>query len=353
VHPLPLAPQLMTRPYRGGARLAGFRHAHDVVADHCGEDWLASTTTVFGETSLGLTVLPDGRRLRDAVDADPIAFLGPEHTEVFGSSTGLLVKLIDPQQRLSVHVHPTRDFSRRLLGLPYGKTEAWYVLDVPPTDAAVHIGFVDDVDPERLRADVEGERGAQLLDRLHRVPVSPGDAIFVPAGTPHAIGEGVLLAEVQEPSDLLVRLEWLGYSVGSMPSDMGLGMGTALTAVDCSGWDDHRLRTNIKRHSPDDASALPTPADPFFRLSVRDGSTIDPPENAGFAVVVVLRGEGQISGDDFGVPIRSGDAYLVPFGAGNWTIAGTARVLVARPPDPGVARAADPELSQYLNQSPH
>ncbi|HEY4153653.1 MAG TPA: carbohydrate kinase, partial [Pseudolysinimonas sp.] len=111
-----LAPLLLTanqpadRFYRGGPRIAAFRGERGGAAsgDRVPEDWVASVTTQAGEASIGLTTLPatsagPGRSLRSAIAADPLGWLGPAHVETFGTDPLLLVKLLDPGQRLPVH----------------------------------------------------------------------------------------------------------------------------------------------------------------------------------------------------------------------------------------------------------
>ena len=349
VRPLVLAPNLMDRPYRGGSALAAFRGLAQAPGERCPEDWIASTTTVFGDDQRGLTALPDGTSLRAAVERDPAAYLSPEHRAVFGSSTGLLLKLIDAQQRLSVHIHPSRAFARRELGATYGKNEAWYVVATDGPDAVVHFGFTEPVDERELLEVVDAGQGGSLLDRMHAIPVVPGDAVFVPAGTPHAIGAGILLIEAQEPSDLLVRLEWSGYAVGSMPSDLGLGFDRALGAVDRTGWDADRLAG--VRHRGSSGSVLPAAADGFFRLdqmSVRDRVELD----ADFSVLVVLDGSGELRADGSTTPSRTalsrGQAVLVPYGTGPVEVVGELDLVRARPADPRRVAELDPDLTALL-----
>ena len=348
--PISLEPNLQPRPYRGGSRLAAFRGLGGAPGDRFPEDWVGSVTTVFGHDDVGLSRLPDGRTLREAVASDPAAYLGPDHVAVLGTSTGLLVKVIDAQQRLAVHAHPDRPFARRQLRTPYGKTEAWYILQTAGPESAVFFGFVEDVDEDRLLATVESGQGATLLDLMHRIPVEPGDVIFVPAGTPHAIGEGILLVEAQEPSDLLVRLEWSGYATGSMPSDMGLGFPTALRAVDRTGWDAHRLaavRSSIPRSREGLVSRLPPTASEFFRLeagTVHGTLTLAP----GFCIVITIGGAGEISAGGKDMPISVGAAVLLPWAAGDVEIRGDLDIVVCRPPDPVDVRRLDPGLEEWL-----
>lgn len=348
--PLLLSPNLIERPYRGGSRLAAFRRVSIGDRDRVPEDWVGSTTSVFGRGGVGLSRLADGTSLRDAIRRDPDAYFGRGHTGVMGSDPGLLVKLIDAQQRLSVHLHPNRRFARQHLGLTYGKTEAWYILEAPP-GAAVHFGFRNPIGAEELLTIVEGGEGGLLLDRLNRLGVGPGDVVFVPAGTPHAIGEGVFLVEVQEPSDLLVRLEWSGYTVGAMPNDLGLGFPVALAAVDRSAWDDARLDTVVRHRAADQRASgddlLPPDAAPFFRLGhVRgDGMPLD----AEFSILIVVDGAGELAtadGDTY--QLEKGDCWLVPWAAGQLSITGAVEVIRCRPAEPSTAALADPDLSARL-----
>ena len=112
-----------------------------------------------------------------------------------------------------------------------------------------------------------------------------GDAIFVPAGTPHAIGEGILMVEVQEPTDLSVLLEWDGFELTEDDGHLGLGWDTALEALDRSAWDEARV--DALRGPGAGRSLLPPAADPWFRAErVRGGDELD----AGFSILVGLAG---------------------------------------------------------------
>lgn len=348
--PLLLSPNLIERPYRGGSRLAAFRRASPADRERVPEDWVGSTTSVFGGGDLGLSVLADGTTLRDAIRRDAEAFLGPDHVSVMGTDPGLLVKLIDAQQRLSVHLHPDRRFARQHLGVTYGKTEAWYILDAT-RGAAVHLGFRNPIGADELLRIVEDGQGSALLEQMNRLEVTPGDLVFVPAGTVHAIGEGIFLVEVQEPSDLLVRLEWSGYAVGAMANDLGLGFPVALTAVDRSAWGDTRLETVVRRRSDDQSSSgedlLPADAAPFFRLGrVRgDGPRLE----AGFSVLIVVKGSGELqSAAGTAYQLEKGDCWLIPWAAGPVSIVGAVEAIRCRPAEPLAAAAADPNLSARL-----
>ena len=124
--------------YRGGNRIGALRHGPGGPMRP--EEWIGSITTRFGEAEQGLSHLADGTLLRDAIKADPDGWLGPDHVKNFGLSTEILVKLLDPDQRLPVHYHPNKAFAKTHLGLDHGKTEAWIILEAP-AGSGVGLGF--------------------------------------------------------------------------------------------------------------------------------------------------------------------------------------------------------------------
>ncbi len=115
--------------------------------------------------------------------------------------SALLLKLLFTSEPLSIQVHPDDAFARSL-GLPNGKTEAWYILSASP-GARVAVGLKQRVSPEELRASI---RNGSIADLVQWRPVTKGDVVFVPAGTIHAIGAGIVLAEIQQHSDATFRL---------------------------------------------------------------------------------------------------------------------------------------------------
>ena len=166
-------------------------------------------------------MLPDGQLLVDVIASAPDWWLGPQHVARFGPNPAILVKLLDAGQRLPLHAHPDRSFAAEHLGSPYGKTEAWVIVSAEP-DAVVHLGFSRDVSPSELADWVAGQKVTDMLSATNRIPVRAGDAVLCPAGVPHAIGAGILLIEVQEPTDFSVLLEWEGFAIdGPTPGTSG------------------------------------------------------------------------------------------------------------------------------------
>jgi mannose-6-phosphate isomerase len=310
VKPLPLPPNVLRHFYKGGERIARLRGL-TLESDHMPEEWIGAVNTAFGHEERGLSRLEDGTLVRDAIAADPEAFLGPGRTD-----PGLLVKLLDAGQRLPVHFHPGREFAREALGSPYGKTEAWLILEADP-GASVHVAFTRDVALDEIRDWMRTQDSAAMLETMHELPVEPGDAIFVPAGTAHAIGEGILMVELQEPTDFSVLLEWDGFELTEDDGHLDLGWDRALSALDRSGWDEARAQGRRGR-------SLPAEADTYFRAErVEGGDTLD----QGFSILVGLRGDGRL-GD---LPFGRGSAVLVPHAAGEVALDGDVEALRARP----------------------
>ena len=318
------ANQPADRFYRGGPQIAALRHV-DYLGGNIPEDWVGSTTTLFGESDLGLTRLPDGRLLRDVVSEDPKSWLGDQHLEAFGVDTKLLTKLLDAGQRLPVHVHPDGAFAAEHLGRAHGKTEAWVIL----TPGTVYLGFREDV-PEEVLADLVARQDVDgMLKKMHAIDVGTGDAVLVPAGFAHAIGDGILLVEVQEPEDLSILLEHAGFDLpeGSI-LDLGLGWDLALKAVDFRGRDASEIEDHLVTRAKD-GSVLPEAADTFFRVQqVRGGSQV----HASFGVGVILDGEGVLAWESGSMPVTPGQSIVVPFAAGELTLTGDVSALWCLPP---------------------
>jgi mannose-6-phosphate isomerase len=323
-----LPPNGIPRFYRGGPAISELR-GFDPGGDRVPEEWIGSTTTVFGESELGLSRLADGGLLRDVIAKDPEAWLGPAHAERFGADPALLVKLLDAGQRLPVHVHPDGPFAREHLGTKFGKTETWIVIAAEP-GAQVHVGWRDGISEETLRAWLGEQDSEAMLGALNPVDVTAGNAIFVPAGLAHAIGEGLLIIELQEPSDMSILLEWDGFGIEDEDeATLGLGWDTALGCVELAARDAAPLRG--PRTDGAVAELLPRAASSFFtaqRIAPAGDTT---QLEAGFAVIVVIDGAGQIAGLD----VQRGDAILVPHAAGAVTAAGELTAIACRPPKVG------------------
>jgi mannose-6-phosphate isomerase len=304
------------------------------------EEWIGSVTTRFGEAEQGLSKLPDGTFLKDAIASDPIAWLGDEHFSHFGLSIEVLVKLLDPDQRLPVHFHPNKAFAKQHLGLDHGKTEAWIILEAP-AGSGVGLGFKETQNKADLLKLVSNQDSQALLASLRRSEVSVGDAILVPAGVAHAIDSGIFVLELQEPTDLSALLEWEGFAVdGIKDGHLGLGFETVTDALMLDPLGDSEFNSLVLRNSLSGGalrSVLPLKADGYFRAHLAPGIG---DFESGFAIGLVLDGAGEINfANAPGMQITKGDALVIPHAAGEFTISG-ANVIICRPPLAELAKTA-------------
>lgn len=315
--------------YAGGDRIGALRGGPGGPMRP--EEWIASTTARFGQELSGLSILADGTLLRAQVAADPLAWLGSDHVAAFGTSTELLTKLLDPAQRLPVHFHPNRAFARQHMGLDHGKTEAWVVLEAP-TGARVGLGFRESMAADSVLDMVHRADSTALLASLHRRAVSTGDAIFVPAGLPHAIDAGILILELQEPTDLSLLLESEGFAVANeAEASLGMGYDTMLGALRLEPVPDpEQFIAHTDLTTSELRRLLPTPAERYFRA---DLVTPGNPVAAGFAVLLAIAGDGALVSSNNQLAVRRGDAVVVPHGAGDWSLRGVT-AIAARPPLP-------------------
>jgi mannose-6-phosphate isomerase len=159
--------------------------------------------------------------------------------------------------------------------------------------------------------------------------VTAGETIFVPAGVPHAIGTGVLIAELQEPTDLSVLLEWDGFGIDDeQAATLGLGWDVALQSVERAARDPEPLRG--PRANGPVTELLPPSAAAFFTAQRVVPAGACAHLDRGFAVVIVLDGAGTIAGVD----VARGDAVLVPHAAGRVIVDGDLVAIACRPPKP-------------------
>jgi len=341
MRPVVMPPNRLAHFYLGGEAITRLRQV-PAPADRSPEEWLASTTTRHGDASIGLSSLPDGRLLRDAVQAEPELWTGRPTSAGGPGDVGVLVKLLDAGQRLPVHVHPSRTFATDHLGSCYGKTEAWYVVETADPSAQVFLGFREDVSADDLLRAVEAQDSDWMLERMHAIPVQPGDVILVPAETAHAIGAGIFLVEIQEPSDFSLLLEWTGFATVD-DAFLGLDQDRWVSMVQHSATSADSVaalsrHVDLQRRSGELIPLLPPAAEPFFRadlLAPAADSAVHVP--AGFAVVVTVAGAGRLTCSDGDLALSSGDVLAVPHATGDWQVQGDVTAVVCRPASPGEA----------------
>ncbi len=320
MQPIVLGPNMPEMFYRGHGRIDRLRGTSG--HEDRPEDWIGSVTARFGADTDGMTRLPDGTLLAEAVASDPKGWLGADHVARYGSDTGLLVKLLDAGQRLPVHVHPDRSFAAEHLASPHGKTEAWIVLEAEP-GAAVHLGFSRDVEAAEVLGWARNQDVESLLAVTNRVPVAAGDTVLCPAGTPHAISEGILVVELQEPADLSIMLEWQHFGLAERDAALGLPLEEALACIDRNACPPERLeKLHGRPLNSATGSLLPGEADPFF-VAERVDTKVGRHLSQSYAVLVVTEGDGHLGTENgASVPVRRGSTVVIPHAAGAAVLTG-------------------------------
>lgn len=196
-YPLCFIPQYQYRIW-GGNKFSS-ELGRSIQKESIGESWEISTLKGF-ESEVAKGGLK-GKLLSELIEEFPKEMLGQKVISQFGKNFPLLIKFIDAHKPLSVQVHPN-DAQAQKRHNSFGKNEMWYVLNSDP-DAELIVGFNQELDQRTYNLLLEEDR---LEEVLNREKVSPGTAIYIPSGTIHAIGEGILLVEIQQSSDLTYRV---------------------------------------------------------------------------------------------------------------------------------------------------
>ena len=197
LYPLKFTPILKERLW-GGNKLATVLEK-PTEGDRIGESWELSG--VPGDISVVANGHYRGRTLKDLIAAYSRSLLGDRVLDLFGTDFPILVKFIDAREDLSIQLHPGDELARKRHG-SFGKTEMWFVMEADPGSELI-IGFNRDVSREEYQNALQAGR---LLELLNYEPVGEGDTFFINSGKIHAIGGGILLAEIQQSSDVTYRV---------------------------------------------------------------------------------------------------------------------------------------------------
>lgn len=239
IFPLKMKENRVWRLYYGGKLIDEMRKSGNGLDGNFPEDWLASVVVADNpdradkpeKEGLSKIETEDGSELylKDLIDSDPETYLGKEHIERFGVNFGVLTKFLDSAERLPIQVHPTKDAAKRLFNSDYGKTESWYILNgrvIDGEEPYILLGFKKPVASEKWKELFDKQDIAEMQEYMHKITVKPGDVFLITGGTPHAIGSGCMLLEVQEPTDYTISVEKCDMRGTLMPDHlchMGLG----------------------------------------------------------------------------------------------------------------------------------
>lgn len=263
-----------------------------------------------------------GRTLGALISGDPVGMMGESRME---NGFPLLIKLIDAHDRLSVQVHPDDAYAARVEG-DRGKTEMWYIVDAEP-GAEIICGLADGLTTEDFAvavADGDPERA------LHRQPVHPGETYFIPAGLPHAIGRGILIAEIQQNCDLTYRV----YDYNRRQADGSLRELHVRKALEVirpfSAEEIEKIR--YARGVPEVGGEEVLADCAYFRVvhgTVPAGDRVALPSSFRMRHLLFLSGEGVVQGGGQSASYRRGDSVFLPAAMGGAFVEGSGEWLLS------------------------
>mgnify|MGYP002529041756 CR=1 FL=1 len=249
-------------------------------------------------------------------------YIEEEGTQVLGTNCGkfqdfpILIKFIDAKDNLSIQVHPDNEYAQRVEG-QYGKTEMWYVVDCQE-GAFLYYGFRQEISREELEERIKNDT---LLEVLNKVYVQKGDVLFIDAGTIHAIGKDILIAEIQQNSNVTYRVYDYGR-VGKDGKKRELHIKKALDVI-------NRIpMSRGKSFAPHVADCDYFTVDKLYLDGVVMKQLTGVVERGSFANILFLEGSGTLRCGEEILDFQKGDSYFLAAGSGEYEINGCCEALV-------------------------
>ncbi len=300
MYPLKFHPILKERLW-GGTKLKDVLHK-PIDSDITGESWELSG--VEGDISIVSNGALVGTSLQQLIDDKGEDLLGKSVIDRFGREFPILIKFIDAKQDLSVQLHPNDKLAKERHN-SFGKTEMWYVMDADD-GADLIVGFKGDVTKEEY---TESLKNDTLLNLLNYEKVSRGDTFFINTGKVHAIGAGVLLAEIQQTSDVTYRI--FDFNRKDKNGNLReLHTDLALDAID------YKKKNDFTVNYGSDVNTVNKMVDcPYFKtdyLHLTENWKQDVSKRDSFTILMCVSGSARIANENGAVDIKKGETVLVP-----------------------------------------
>lgn len=302
LYPLKFEPILKDKIW-GGTRLKTMLYKEISPANCCGESWEVSG--LVGDESMITNGFLAENNLNELLEIYMTELVGEKNYEKYGLGFPLLIKFIDAQDNLSVQVHPNDELAQRKYGQS-GKTEMWHVIASEP-GSGLYVGFNKTVSKAQFE---EAIANGTVEEVLQFYPVQPGDTFMIPAGTVHAIGKGVLLAEIQQPSDITFRVfDW--NRLDDEGNSRELHVQEALEAIDF----DHQTDNFKVEYQPQLNKTVRLVRSQYFNTSLLE---FDQPLNKSFVeidsfvIYMCLDGQILLAYGDERERLETGEVVLIP-----------------------------------------
>ncbi len=301
MYPLKMNPEIKYLIW-GGSKLRDF-YQKNCTRDDAGESWEVSTHPA------GLSTIANGSfkgiSLADAIKQHP--------NEIAPDDFPFLFKIIDANSDLSIQVHPDDDYAQRYENSPRGKTEMWYIIDAKP-GARIGYGWNQDMTPELVRYAIsEGT----LEQYINYVPVNPGEAYFIPAGMVHCLCDGLLVAEIQQNSNVTYRL----YDYNRKDKD---GNGRQLHIEQSLDVADLSCAKEAKAVTGDTVTLAKCP---YFTCEKITGNCYKGDTKGAFEILFFIDGQGEIITEKGTESFKAGDTFLLPSSLGTYTVKGECSIM--------------------------
>lgn len=335
-YPIKLCTNRVWRTYKGGKLLGEWKGLSDTSDSQFPEEWIASLVSArnpgleqIKNEGLSEFEIRPGKKLylKDLIETDPELFLGKKHVEKHGCNSGVLVKALDSEERLTIQVHPDKETARRIFDSEFGKTEAWYIIggrEINGEPPYILFGFKPGITHQKWEKmfweqDIQG-----MTDSMHKFYVKPGQVFLIEGGIPHAIGAGCFLIEIQEPTDYTIRLERKtpsGLEIPDFLCHQGVGFDKMF---ECFKFDGYTIDQVSERwcKSGEEFSGIGGLHEKVligyedtlcFRMSsIKVESEYKLENSDAFSTLVIIEGSGSLQWDDGVMEVKQGDAVFLP-----------------------------------------
>lgn len=312
-YPLQFDPILKERIW-GGEKLKTVLNK-PITSPITGESWELST--VEGDVSIVSNGVLKGKSLTELIENHPEEVLGTAVYKKFGKQFPLLFKYLDAKTDLSIQVHPNDELAK-IRHNSFGKTEMWYIMQADE-NARIIVGFKEKSNAKEYVAHLENKT---LLDLLEEVNVKTGDVFFLETGTVHAIGAGLVVAEIQQTSDITYRL----YDFDRVDADGNLRelhIDLALDAINYDKVETHKTYSKETNKSNEMVNC------PYFTTNYLplDGTIKVSKSSDSFTVYMCTEGTFQLEYNQITYNYKKGDTVLIPAKMTNYNMTGTAILL--------------------------
>jgi len=286
----------------GGQKIKTYLHKDFGALPNCGETWeisgVKSDVSVVADGDLA------GRSLADLLEEYKDELVGEKVYAHFGNIFPLLVKFIDANEDLSIQVHPNDELAKKRHD-SFGKTEMWYVIEADPGSTLI-AGFNKELTQQEY---LDKFNSGHLTDILNKEDVKAGDVFFLPAGRVHTIGKGLLIAEIQQTSDITYRIYDFDR-VDDKGNKRELHTEEALAAIDYKHYPEYKTS-----YQPEKNETVKLVTCPYFTTNLLDFTTNtakDYSQLDSFVIYVCIEGEFTVYYNDKSFPVKMGDCIVLP-----------------------------------------